>query len=73
MIKKIKLFFLQLAIFILRGIYAILKLLPTQKKITFISRQSNTPSIDFFMVEDAIHKEYKDYKTVLNLLMLFIC
>ena len=35
-------------------IYSFLKLLPTKKKITFISRQSNEPSMEFQMVKEEI-------------------
>ena len=46
-------------------IYAFLKLLPTRKnKIVFLSRQTNTPSIDYKMLVDAIEKQNSDIKIV---------
>ena len=39
---------------ILNVIYGILKLFPQQKKIVFLSRQSDSPSIDITMLQDKI-------------------
>ena len=46
-------------------IYAVLKRLPVQKKIVFMSRQSNEPSLDIRMTADEIKKSHPDYKTVI--------
>lgn len=50
---------------ILKSIYLILKMLPTNdKKVVFISRQSNNVSLDFKILSDEIIKLDKDYKTI---------
>lgn len=49
---------------VINGIYAILKLAPVKKKVTLISRQADTPSIDFRLIEDAIHAMHPDYQVV---------
>ena len=49
---------------ILEIIYLPLKLLPTQKKITFISRQSNVESVDISMIKNEIFREIPDCKVV---------
>lgn len=51
-------------IFLLNIIYSILKLLPQQKKVTFISRQSDKPSIDIEMLNEKLHELHSDYDTV---------
>ena len=45
-------------------LYAILKLLPTRKKILFLSRQSDRPSDDIKMLVREISQPHPDYKTV---------
>ena len=45
--SKIKKVVIKIAIFVLNVVYLPLKLLRTKNKITYISRQSNSPSIDF--------------------------
>lgn len=45
-------------------IYFFIKLLPTKKQITLISRQSNTPSLDFQILANALEKKFSDYKIV---------
>ena len=45
--SKIKKIVIKIAIFVLNVVYLPLKLLRTKNKITYISRQSNSPSIDF--------------------------
>ncbi len=49
---------------ILNVIYGILKLLPQQKKVVFLSRQSDSPSIDITMLQDKITELHPDYKTI---------
>lgn len=50
---------------VLRGIYFILKLFPTnKKKVVFISRQQNRPSMDFLLLKDEINKIDDGYKIV---------
>ena len=50
---------LKIGIFILNIIYSVLKLFPVQNKITFISRQANTPNIDFILLKKELEKDYK--------------
>lgn len=53
---------------ILKSIYSVLKLLPTNnKKVVFISRQSNNISLDFKLLSNEIIKLDKDYK------IIFLC
>lgn len=63
--KKIKLCLLKIALFFLKLLYAFIKLFPTSKKITFISRQGNSPSIDFKILSEEIKRQYPDYKVVM--------
>lgn len=49
----------------MNGIYALIKLLPVQKKITMISRQSNEPSVEFQMVKKEIEAQDAGVKTVI--------
>lgn len=50
---------------ILNVIYGILKLLPQQKKVVFLSRQNDSPSIDITMLQDKIAELHPDYKTII--------
>ena len=62
-----KILFVQILKLFLKIIYFFLKLLPTNnKKIVFISRQSNEITIDFRLIADKL-KEYDSFKTI------FIC
>lgn len=56
---------LKIAIFILNIIYSIIKCFSTQNKITFISRQSNEPVLDFVILNEKLVKEYPKIKTVM--------
>ncbi len=56
---------IKIFIFVLNFIYFILKLLPTQDKIVFISRQSNNINIDFKLLSDDLKNRYKKYKIVI--------
>ena len=56
---------IEIAKFVLRAIYAIFKLFKTRNKITFLSRQSNTPSIDFMLLEQELKSRSKDTKFVM--------
>ena len=49
----------------LNFIYAVLKLFPTQKnKVLFLSRQSNTLTLDFKMTQEELRRERPDIKIV---------
>ena len=63
--SKIKSIFLKIAIGILKILYAIIKCFPTTNKVTFISRQSNTITIDFMLLEEELNKQCPDIKTVI--------
>ena len=56
---------MRIATVLLQGLYNLLKLFPQQDKIVFLSRQSNTPSLDFRLLDDAIKESHPTYKTVL--------
>ena len=49
---------------VLNGLFSIMKLLPVQKKITYISRQSNTLSVDFRMVIREMEKRRPEYRNL---------
>ncbi len=55
---------IRIGICILNIIYFFMKLLPQQKKIVFLSRQSDSPSIDITMLQDKIMEMHPDYETV---------
>lgn len=63
--KKLKYACLRMAVMLLRGIYMPMKLLPTKKKVTFLSRQGDTPSIDFQLLEQAIKEKHPEYQVVM--------
>ncbi len=50
---------------ILNFIYSILKLLPQQDKILFLSRQSNKPSIDILALSDEFVKKHRSFKSII--------
>ncbi|MBE6010229.1 MAG: polyribitolphosphotransferase [Lachnospiraceae bacterium] len=58
------------AIAFLHLIYAILKIFPAKKKIVFLSRQANAPSLDFQMLSERILQMHPDYRTVMLCRML---
>ena len=50
----------------LKIVYFFLKLIPVNsKKIVLMSRQTNTKSIDYILIEEDIKKRYPDYKLVI--------
>lgn len=62
---KIKIFIIKVAILFLNIIYSFFKLFKTQNKITFISRQSNSITLDYKILSNKINEEMSDYKTVI--------
>lgn len=50
---------------ILNFLYLLIKLIPMQRKVTMISRQSNEPSIEFRMIKNKIEKKDPGVKVVL--------
>lgn len=62
---KIKIFIIKIGIFFLNIIYSFFKLFKTQNKITFISRQSNSITLDYKILSNKINEEMNDYKTVI--------
>ena len=63
--KKIKYVVLKTAVLFMRILYVPFKLLPTQEKVTFMSRQSNKPSIDFVLLGKAIKEKHPECKVVM--------
>ena len=60
--KKIAIYIMRIG---LNFIYAVLKLFPTQKnKVLFLSRQSNTLTLDFKMTQEELRREQPDIKIV---------
>lgn len=62
--NMIKSIFLKIAIGILKIIYATIKCFPTTNKVTFISRQSNTITMDFLLLKEELNKECPNIKVV---------
>lgn len=61
---------IQIGILILNVFYVFIKLFPTQNKIVMLSRQSNSPSIEFKMLQEGILHKDKSVKVVLLCKML---
>lgn len=51
--------------FFLNILFSLMKLLPVQKKITYISRQMNKTPLDFQMIEDCFKNKNQDYKHII--------
>ena len=63
--NNMKIVILKIGIAILNGIYFFIKLFPMNfNKITFISRQNNSVSLDFKMIIEELEKEKKDAKII---------
>ena len=62
---KLKYYFLKAAVLAMRVMYVPFKLLPTQKKVTFLSRQDDKPSIDFRLLGNAIKEKDEECKVVM--------
>lgn len=60
--KKYKMIFINIFKKFLSFIYFFIKLLPTKKKITLISRQDNKPSMDFLLLKEKILELMPGYK-----------
>ncbi len=63
--RKIKYAVLKIAVQLMRMIYLPFKILPARKKVTFLSRQSDKPSIDFVLLREAIKREHPNCKVVM--------
>ena len=50
---------------LLNVLYWFIKLIPTQKKVTMISRQSNTPSMEFEAIRSKMNEKYPEVKVVM--------
>lgn len=57
-------FLLKIAVQLLRLIYLPFKCLPVKRKVSFISRQADSPSLDFQMLNREIQRQHPDYETV---------
>ena len=55
---------IRIGIYILNIIYFFMKLLPQRKKVVFLSRQSDSPSIDITMLQNKIAEMHPNYETV---------
>ena len=58
-------FLVSIGIFFFNIVYFFIKLFPVKHKVTFISRQKNTPSIDFLLLEEKLKKLDPDIKVVI--------
>ncbi len=57
--------FVSFAVAVLRAIYFFLKLFPTKDKILFLSRQANTPSVDFALLSKKISEILPNVKQIM--------
>ena len=57
-------YIIKLGTLVLQGIYQCIKLFPVKNKITLISRQSNTPSIDFELLTREIKQRSKTIEVI---------
>lgn len=55
---------IKIGIIVLNFIYSIFKLLPQRKKISVMSRQSDSPSMDILLLKDTISRMHPDYSVV---------
>lgn len=55
---------LKITIQLLHILYGLFKLLPVRKKVVFISRQSDSPSLDIQMLAEEIQRSHPDYQVV---------
>lgn len=55
---------IRIAKFVLNFIYLFVKILPTRHKITMLSRQSDSPSLDFRLLMTELQQQDKDVKVV---------
>lgn len=60
-----KILVLKVGIFFLKFIYFFIKFFKTEKKITFISRQSNEITLDYQLLSDKLREVHPDYKIVI--------
>ena len=58
-------FFIKAGILILNVVYSILKLLPVEDKIVYISRQDNSVPVDFYLLKLKMQEKIPDYKNVM--------
>lgn len=61
---NVKLGVIRAGIFCLNMVYGVFKLLPVRRKVTMLSRQSNTPSDEFRMIKKGINLRDKGVKVV---------
>lgn len=61
---KLAIFLIEITKLILNAIYYLFKLLRVKNKITFISRQGNSPSIDFILLKEEIVRSDKETEVV---------
>ena len=51
-------------------VYAVMKLFPTRDKIVFLSRQGNSPGVDFRLLEQELRRSYPNYRIVMMCRMI---
>ena len=57
--------FLKFGLKIFAFIYAVIKLFPVRNKVVFLSRQGNSPSLDFRLLDEEIKRSHPEYETVM--------
>lgn len=62
---EIKCFLLKIFVTVFRIVYFPIKLLPAKKKVVFISRQSNSMSIDISLLNEYLNSNYPDIITII--------
>lgn len=61
---KIKITIIKIGIVCLNALYMLIKLLPVKSKVTMISRQSNEPSKEFWLIRKEIESRHKGVEVV---------
>ena len=62
---EIKCFLLKIFVTVFRIVYFPIKLLPAKKKVVFISRQSNSMSIDISLLNEYLNSKYPAIITII--------
>ena len=60
-----KVFVMKVAILCMQIVYSIIKLMPVKRKVVFISRQANSPTLDFRLLAEKMHEMDPDTEVVI--------
>ena len=60
-----KVFVIKAAVLFMRILYSVLKLRPQKKRIVMLSRECDSPPVDFLLLENEIKRQLPDYEVVM--------